>query len=228
MYYTGSYKEKVLRAGEPNMDFLHRNAANQPQAVRSNGAGQGAAATTGGGSDKMKKMMSDEPRWLKIVFVVLLFSLTILAIALATLFYFGGKQEAEFVNKDRVQAVFLTNGQVYFGKVKDVTSQYVDLQDIYYLNSQQQPDTEGTSTTDTQATTFSLVKLGCELHGPIDQMVINREQVSFWENLNDEGKVAKAIEQWRSQNPNGQKCDSTTNSTDQSTTGTEETDTTNP
>lgn len=211
------------------MDFLHRNATNQPQAVRSNGgAGQGAAATSGG-SDKMKRMMSNEPRWLKVVFVVLLFSLTVLAIALATLFYFGGKNEGEFVNKDRVQAVFLTNGQVYFGKVKDVTNQYVDLQDIYYLNSQQQPDTSGTSTTDTQATTFSLVKLGCELHGPIDQMIINREQVSFWENLTDEGKVAKAIEQWRSQNPNGQKCDDTSNSTQQSTTGntTEETDTTN-
>jgi len=170
----------------------------------------------------MKKMMGNEPRWLKVVFVVLLFSLTILAIALATLFYFGGKRESEFVNKDRVQAVFLTNGQVYFGKVKDITSQYVDLQNIYYLNSQQQPDTGGSSEADTQATTFSLVKLGCELHGPIDQMLINRDQVSFWENLSDNGKVAKAIDQWRSQNPNGQTCEETTNSTDQSTTGNEE------
>lgn len=170
----------------------------------------------------MKRMMGNEPRWLRIIFMVLLFSLTILAVALAVLFYFGGKREGEFVNKDRVQAVFLTNGQVYFGKVKDVTSQYVDLQEVYYLNSQQQPDTEGNSETDTQATTFSLVKLGCELHGPVDQMLINREQVSFWENLKDDGKVAKAIDQWQSENPNGQKCDenTSTNSSQQSTTGT--------
>jgi hypothetical protein len=55
-------------------------------------------------------------------------------------------------------------------------------------------------------------------------MIINREQVSFWENLKDDGKVAKAIDQWVSQNPNGQKCDDTsnTNSSQQSTTGTEE------
>lgn len=206
------------------MDFLHRNATNQPQTVRSNGTGQNPAATMSGGSDKMKKMMGNEPRWLKIVFVVLLFSLTILAIALATLFYFGGKREGEFVNKDRVQAVFLTSGQVYFGKVKDITNQYVDLQEVYYLNSQQQPDTEGTSETNTQATTFSLVKLGCELHGPVDQMIINRDQVSFWENLKDDGKVAKAIDQWVSQNPNGQKCDENTNKSNSqpSTTGTEE------
>jgi len=217
------------------MDFLHRNANNQPQTVRSNAGTQGqtqnqhSASNFSGGTEKMKKMIGDEPRWLRITFVVLLFSVTILAIGIATLFYFGGKKEAEFVNKDRVQAVFLTNGQVYFGNVKDITSQYVDLQDIYYLNSQQQPDTEGNSQNDTSATTFSLVKLGCELHGPIDQMLINRDQVSFWENLKDDGKVAKAIEQWQSQNPNGQKCDESTsnNSTQQSTTG-NESDTDNP
>ena len=171
----------------------------------------------------MKRMMGNEPRWLKVVFVVLLFSLTILAIALAALFYFGSKHEGEFVNQDRVQAVFLTNGQVYFGKVSRVTSQYVDLQEVYYLNSQQQPDTKDSSATDTRATTFSLVKLGCELHGPADQMIINRDQVSFWENLKDDGKVAKAIDQWQSENPNGQKCDeaTNTNSPQQSTTGTE-------
>lgn len=197
------------------MDFLHRNA-NQNQAVRSNGTGQSSAGISGG-TDKMKKWMG-EPRWLKVVFVVLLFSLTVLAIALATLFYVGRQREAGFVNKDRVQAVFLTNGQVYFGKVKDVNAQYVDLQDVYYLNSQQQGSESDENKAD--ATTFSLVKLGCELHGPADQMIINRDQISFWENLKSDGKVAKAIDQWRSQNPNGQKCDETTGSTTQST-GTE-------
>lgn len=172
----------------------------------------------------MKKMMGDEPRWLRAVFVVLLFSLTVLAIAIASLFYFGSKKEGEFVNKDRVQAVFLTNGQVYFGKVKDITSQYLNLQGIYYLNSQQQPASDGSSSTsNSSSTTFSLVKLGCELHGPSDQMIINRDQISFWENLKDNGKVAKAIDQWRSQNPNGQSCNSnnSSGSTTQSTTGSE-------
>jgi hypothetical protein len=206
------------------MDFLHRNATNQPQAVRSNGSSQGQAAAMGGGNEKMKKMMANEPRWLKVVFMVLLFSVTILAVALTVLFYFGGKREAEFVNEDRTQAVFLTNGQVYFGKVKDVTSQYVDLQDIYYLNSQQQPSTSNNSTNNNQnnqqSTTFSLVKLGCELHGPIDQMIINREQVSFWENLQEKGKVADAIKKWKAQNPNGQNCETATNTNQNTNTNT--------
>jgi hypothetical protein len=50
------------------------------------------------------------------------------------------------------------------------------------------------------------VKLGCELHEPLDQMVINRDQITFWENLGDNGQVAKAVSTFEKQNPNGQKC----------------------
>ncbi|HEX9153264.1 MAG TPA: hypothetical protein VF809_00405 [Candidatus Saccharimonadales bacterium] len=196
------------------MDFLHRNANNQPQTVRSNGNGQPGGVSAG--TSKVKDGIVGEPGWLRAATVILLFSLTVLAIAVTSLFYFGRNREAQYVNKDRVQAVFLTNGQVYFGNVKAITNQYLDLQNIYYLNSQ----TDSKSTTD--STSFALVKLGCELHGPLDQMVINREQVSFWENLSDTGKVAKAIDEWVSQNPNGQKCETTSASTQQSTGTTED------
>ncbi len=53
---------------------------------------------------------------------------------------------------------------------------------------------------------ITLVKLGCELHEPYDQMVINSDQVTFWENLQDGGQVAKAVKTFQQQNPNGQKC----------------------
>ncbi|MBC7707914.1 hypothetical protein H7Y63_01690 [Polaromonas sp.] len=43
-------------------------------------------------------------------------------------------------------------------------------------------------------------------------MVINRSQVTFWENLQDNGQVAKAVKTFKTQNPGGQKCtDSATN-----------------
>jgi hypothetical protein len=193
------------------MDFLHRNANNQPQTTRP--AGNQASSSSSGGNDNLKKMMH-EPRWLRIVFVVLLFSVTILALSIAVLMYLGKDKEVKYVDSSKNQAVFLTNGQVYFGKVTSITDKYVNLVDIYYLNSQQQEGTEAQQ--QNQQTNFSLVKLGCELHGPADQMVINRDQVSFWENLKTDGKVAKAIDQFKSQNPNGQTCSDTTNSTDQS------------
>lgn len=194
------------------MDFLHRSANNQSQTARANGGGQAAAA----GIERVKQIVDvDQPKWVRIVFVILLFSATVLLLSIAALFYSGRTHEGELVDNAKKQAVFLTNGQVYFGQIKDINSQYVDLQDIYYLNSQ-----SNSSDNNSAPTSFSLVKLGCELHGPTDRMVINREQVSFWENLSTSGKVAKAIDQWKSENPGEQKCNDTTNSTQQST-GTE-------
>jgi hypothetical protein len=88
------------------------------------------------------------------------------------------------------QAVFLSNGQVYFGKVSSTTSSDLVLEDIYYLQveGQIQPEQQGT-----QQPKLSLVKLGNELHGPQDKMIINRDHVLFWENLKDDGKVVSAI-----------------------------------
>ena len=161
------------------------------------------------------------PKWVRVASVVLLFSLAVLALSIAGLFYFSRDREAHLVDTGKVQAVFLTNGQVYFGKVKEINHQFVDLQDIYYLNSQSSnSDNKDQSTTPTN---FTLVKLGCELHRPLDQMIINRDQVSFWENLNSDGKVAKGIAQWKSENPDGLKCSETTNNTQQSTTATDNT-----
>lgn len=203
------------------MDFLHRSANNQPQ--RGTGGGQGPSATATPNMERANKMMDvDQPRWLRVVFVAMLFSVTILVLAIAVLFYSGRANEGQLVDKNKKQAVFLTNGQVYFGQLKEINSEFFNLQDIYYLNSQ----SNNSNSKDSQATSFSLVKLGCELHGPSDQMVINRQQVSFWENLKTDGKVAKAIDQWKSENPTGQKCTDTTNSTQQSTSNTGNTEAT--
>lgn len=99
------------------------------------------------------------------------------------------------IDKDKYQAVFLTNGQVYFGKLKNISGDYLVLTDIYYLQ------TNGGGTTDAEATTTEtqaqLVKLGNELHGPEDEMQINNQQVLFWENLKTDGKVAEAIEKYQ-------------------------------
>jgi hypothetical protein len=106
------------------------------------------------------------------------------------------------------QAVFLTSGQVYFGKLSLLNTQYVTLTNIYYL----QGAGDGKNVQELEkniATTqgnVSLVKLGCELHGPKDQMTINQDKITFWENLKTDGKVSKAIHTYEQQNPAGQKC----------------------
>lgn len=90
-------------------------------------------------------------------------------------------------------SVFLTNGQVYFGKVAGSTSDYLTLKDIYYLQVQQaiQPVDTKTTTTPPQ---ISLVKLGDEIHGPKDEMKINKNQILFIEEIKEDGQVAKTIQ----------------------------------
>jgi len=147
--------------------------------------------------------------WLRAALLVLLFAGTILVVAMLVLLYVGGAKEENYVDKSKEQAVFLTNGQVYFGKVKAINKQYVDLESIYYLNVNQQvqPNQSNSSNSNSsQNQSVSLVKLGCELHGPTDRMIINRDQVTFWENLKTDGQVTQAITKWVQQNPNGQTC----------------------
>ena len=48
---------------------------------------------------------------------------------------------------DRYQALFLTNGQVYFGKLSNVSDKYVTLNDIYYLQVQESVNAQNRSFT---------------------------------------------------------------------------------
>lgn len=96
------------------------------------------------------------------------------------------------INKDGYQAVFISNGQVYFGKISSITDTQIVLTKIYYLKN----DTELTQQNVNNLadnTNVSLVKLGDELHGPEDIMYIERKDTSFWENLKNESQVVKAI-----------------------------------
>jgi hypothetical protein len=103
------------------------------------------------------------------------------------------------------QAVFLTNGQVYFGQLSQANSDYPILTDIYYLQVVQPPlqgQQSGTPAPQSQQSQISLVKLGNELHGPVDEMHISKSQILFYEDLKSDGQVVKAIEAYKA-NPSG-------------------------
>ena len=90
----------------------------------------------------------------------------------------------------------MDNGQVYFGKLSNLNSDYVQLTDIYYLQVDQQVQPDQTEE-DTPQQQISLAKLGNELHGPEDQMFINPDKIVFWENLKTDGQVTQAIVQYQ-------------------------------
>lgn len=111
----------------------------------------------------------------------------------------GGVVKDSGSNISDYSAVFLTNGQVYFGKIATLNTTEVDITDIYYLQvNQQQGLQNGASAAASSASPdISLVKLGNELHGPNDKMRINRTQVLFTESLKSDSKVVKAISDYK-------------------------------
>jgi len=92
------------------------------------------------------------------------------------------------------QAVFLDNNQVYFGRLTNTASAYPVLKDIFYLRVTQplQPPSGGATQPD-----INLVKLGTELHGPSDEMRINKEHILFIEDLKADSEVTKAINNFK-------------------------------
>jgi hypothetical protein len=93
------------------------------------------------------------------------------------------------VKTDRYQAVFINGGIGYFGKVTEMNSKRIIMEDVYYLRSENTPTADGKSTQQT----VTLAKLEKELIGPESKMFIDRSQVLFWENLRNDGQVADAI-----------------------------------
>jgi hypothetical protein len=108
----------------------------------------------------------------------------------------GNSASSAKVDTAKYQAIFLTNGQVYFGKLSDVDNGYVNIKDVYYLQVQQAVQPADTKSNSEQPK-VSLTKLGNELHGPTDEMHISRSQVLFWENLKGDSTVVKAITDYK-------------------------------
>ena len=74
--------------------------------------------------------------------------------------------------------------KAFFGRVQSLDSDYVVLQDVYYIQSRQNPETKQVSNV--------LVKRGQEWHSP-DRMILNKRQVILLEPVSETSQVAKLI-----------------------------------
>ncbi len=101
------------------------------------------------------------------------------------------------VNVGTYQAVFLATGQVYFGKLEE-GKRSATLRNVYYLEATTPLQSEdGTEAVPSPGKNIQLVKLGNELHGPEDEMFIERDKILFWENMKADSKVMEAIERYQ-------------------------------
>lgn len=91
-------------------------------------------------------------------------------------------------------AVFLTNGQVYFGHLNKLDGTTIELANVYYLRTNTNLSDQALQQKNNTANLhLTLIKLGQEIHGPTNYLFINRQQVLFWEKLRENGQVAQAI-----------------------------------
>lgn len=189
------------------MDFNNRSTPGQHPGQHQDAGG---VATPGinsintkhsGGNNKR----SSDGRWTRIGIFGAFFAVVILIVGLIVLVAANNnsvndKTEATYIKSNKLQAVFLNTGQVYFGNINSLNNNYLTLSNIYYLQTASNGSATAASTANTNSN-VTLVKLGCELHKPLDQMVINRSQVTFWENLDSSGQVSSAVAKYQAQNP---------------------------
>jgi len=168
---------------------------------------------------EFREVKTKSRNWLQMFNGIMLVGTALLVACVAVaLTRSSGNSEHAYVDSSKYQAVFLTNGQVYFGNIDNLNNNYLRMTNIYYL-------TQGS---DSKTSSYSLVKLGCQqIHDPIDEMVVNRSQVTFWENLQNDGKVVSSIKQFQKQNPKGPDCSQVSNQTQASSSSTQGSTTTN-
>ena len=111
-------------------------------------------------------------------------SLMVICCAMA-LSLLGCKDTAPKFTTD-YQAVFMDNGQVFFGKMEQAGSDYPLLRDVYYVQSQANPETK--------QVTSMLIKRGKEWHGP-DVMYLNAGHIVVIEPVAPDSRVAQLIKE---------------------------------
>jgi hypothetical protein len=95
-----------------------------------------------------------------------------------------------FTGTEKLSAVFLLDGQGYFGHLEDVPwSDSVTVTEVYYFEDARK------TTTDLPV---GLLKRGGELHQPADGMRIRRDKILLIERVSLDSPVARAIAAQRS------------------------------
>ena len=140
-----------------------------------------------------KKAKHQLPRWWVVAAIIFVIA-SVLLIG-AWLLWPRATGGAAPINSAKYQAVTLTNGQVYFGKLADYDNEYFKLTDVYYI--QTRPANDNASGNASSDQNSQLIKRGNEVHGPEDEMVLFKDQISFYENLKSDGEVAQLIEKYK-------------------------------
>jgi hypothetical protein len=103
---------------------------------------------------------------------------------LAALFLLAGCGGTDLRFSTEYQAVFLDNGQVFFGKLSGTGSPFLTLREVYYVQTLVEREKKKTANL--------LIKRGSEWHNP-DFMRINTRHILVIEPVGPDSRVAQLI-----------------------------------
>lgn len=90
------------------------------------------------------------------------------------------------------KVVLLTDQMSYFGKIRNLNDDFAVLTDVFYVRAK----ATGGKENPPAAAGFELVKLGGELHGPEDSIILNRKRIISIQDLKDDSPVVRAIREY--------------------------------
>lgn len=105
--------------------------------------------------------------------------------------------KGERINGSGYQVVYMTSGQAYFGKLQNVSGEYMVLRNPYTAQNVQPQENDDQEASSDAGTT--LLQVSRQQYGPEDTMSLKSDQVLFWQNLRSDSKVAEAIKNQASQ-----------------------------
>ncbi len=114
----------------------------------------------------------------------------LLVIVVGLVIWFFGFRAKTVSMSTPYQAVLLSNGSAYFGRLEGLGTPYPVLHDVFYVQSVTDPQTKQVSNI--------LVKRGKEWHAP-DRMILNANMIVLVEPVNTTSRVAQLISQAKSQ-----------------------------
>ena len=186
---------------------MDRRSSHRPEAVRRAPEELRPAAPVASHqpSPARQSKKANQPKLIERFIKPLVIIIVILVLAAAGwLLWNNSRGFGSTIDPSKYQAVFLSGGEVYFGKLKTTGSDSLVLDDVYYLKSSSEEggtdNPQDSEAQDATSSSLQLVKLGNEIHNPEDQMEISREQVLYIENLKTDSQVTKLMENQKASN----------------------------
>jgi len=115
--------------------------------------------------------------------------------ALLFIVYGCSKSDQKIKIDTEYKAIFLDNGQVFFGRLEEVGPSYIMLKDIFYVQSQVIQQEK-----DKKEVRNILIKRGNEWHGP-DLMYVTTRHIVVIEPVSPTSRVAQLIKEASAKKP---------------------------